>query len=106
MELIDSRRFFQLYDKWFGEHGVVPASMYQTSRPAARTAAMSRTTNVIEGLHQEFRRRVTTQGSPPTEDAALVLLFGLLASGQVRLRRVDGWRHIPAVLSQRRRSVA
>lgn len=61
-----------------------------------------RTTNVIERLHEEFRRRVKTQGSLPTEDAALVLLFGLVASGQIRLRRVDGWRHIPAVLSQRR----
>jgi transposase-like protein len=35
-----------------------------------------RTTNVIERLHEEFRRRVKTQGSLPTEDAALVLLFG------------------------------
>ena len=43
-----------------------------------------------------------TQGSLPTEDAALVLLFGLVASGQIRLRRVDGWRQIPAVLTQRR----
>ena len=40
-----------------------------------------RTTNVIERLHEEFRRRVKTQGSLPTEDAALVLLFSLAASG-------------------------
>jgi transposase-like protein len=59
-----------------------------------------RTTNVIERLHEEFRRRVKTQGSLPTEDAALVLLFGLVASGQIRLRRLDGWRQIPAVLRQ------
>jgi putative transposase len=65
-----------------------------------------RTTNVIERLREEFRRRAKTQGSLPTEDAALVLLFGLVASGQIRLRRLDGWRDIPAVLSQRRRSVA
>jgi putative transposase len=61
-----------------------------------------RTTNVIERLHEELRRRVKTQGSLPTEDAALVLLFGLVASGQIRFRRVDGWRQIPAVLGQRR----
>jgi putative transposase len=65
-----------------------------------------RTTNVIERLHEEFRRRVKTQGGLPTEDAALVLLFGLVAGGQIRLRRVDGWRHIPAVLAQRRRTAA
>jgi putative transposase len=58
-----------------------------------------RTTNTIERLHGEFRRRVKTQGSLPTEDAALVLLFSLVASGQIKLRRIDGWRKIAAVLS-------
>jgi transposase-like protein len=33
------------------------------------------TTNTIERLHEEFRRRVKTQGSLPTEDAALILLI-------------------------------
>jgi putative transposase len=60
-----------------------------------------RTTNVIERLHEEFRRRVKTQGSLPNEDAALVLLFSLVASGQIKLRRIDGWRKIAAVLSGR-----
>jgi hypothetical protein len=59
-----------------------------------------RTTDVIERLHEEFRRRVKTQGSLPTEDAALVLLFSLVARGQIKLRRIDGWRKIAAVLSQ------
>src|SRR5262245_3860601 len=59
-----------------------------------------RTTNVIERLHEEFRRRVKTQGSLPSEDAALVLLFSLVASGQIRLRRIDGWRKIATVLRQ------
>jgi putative transposase len=65
-----------------------------------------KTTNVIERLHEEFRRRVKTPGSLPTEDAALVLLFGLVVSGQIRLRRIDGWRHIPTVLRQGRRPAA
>jgi transposase-like protein len=65
-----------------------------------------RTTNVIERLHEEFRRRVKTQGSLPTEDAALVLLFGLVASGQIRLRHVDGWRQTPAILRERGRAAA
>jgi transposase-like protein len=59
-----------------------------------------RTTNTIERLHEEFRRRVKTQGSMPSEDAAVVLLFSLVASGQIRLRKIDGWRKIAAVLSQ------
>jgi hypothetical protein len=80
--------------------------------PVRRTALLKsqwetlRTRNVIERLHEEFRRRVKTQGSLPTEDAALVLLFGLMASGQIRWRRLDGWRQIPAVLRERCRPAA
>ena len=59
-----------------------------------------RSTNVIERLHGEFRRRVKTQGSLPTEDAAVVLLFSLVASGQIKLRRIDGWQKIAAMLSE------
>ena len=59
-----------------------------------------RTTNTIERLHEEFRRRVKTQGSLPSEDAAIVLLFSLVASGQIRLRKIDGWRKIATVLHQ------
>ena len=59
-----------------------------------------RTTNTIERLHEEFRRRVKTQGALPSDDAALVLLFRLVASGQIKLRRIDGWRKIATVLSQ------
>jgi transposase-like protein len=65
-----------------------------------------RTTNVIERLNEEFRRRVKTQGALPTEAAALVLLFALVASGQITLRRLDGWRQLAAVLRQRMRPAA
>ena len=44
--------------------------------------------------------RFVTEGSRPSEDAALTLLLGLVVSGQIKLRRIDGWRKIPAVLSQ------
>jgi putative transposase len=60
-----------------------------------------RTTNVIERLNEEFRRRVKTQGSLPGEEAALVLLFSLVASGQIKLRKLDGFRRIAEVLSLR-----
>ena len=59
-----------------------------------------RTTNTIARLHEELRRRVKTQGSLPTEDAALVLLFSLVASGPIKLRKIDGWQKIGAVLNQ------
>lgn len=51
-----------------------------------------RTTNVIERLNGEFRRRVKTQGSFPTPESALLMLFGLVASGQIKMRKIDGWQ--------------
>jgi len=65
-----------------------------------------RTTNALERLNGEFRRRIKTQGAQPTEDAAVVLLFSLVASGQIILRRIDGWRRIASVLTQRTRVAA
>ena len=65
-----------------------------------------RTTNVIERLNEEFRRRVKTQGALPTEDAAVVLLFSLVASGQIRLRKLDGWPAMVEVVRDRRRPAA
>jgi transposase-like protein len=58
-----------------------------------------RTTNVIERLNGEFRRRVKTQGSFPTEECALVLLYSLVASGQINLRRLDGYEKIVDVIA-------
>ena len=51
-----------------------------------------RTTNAIERFHEEFWRRVKTQGSLPNAQAAESLLFGLVCSGQIRMRRIDGWQ--------------
>ena len=51
-----------------------------------------RTTNALERINEEFRRRTKTQASLPGEDAVLLLLYGLLRSGQIVLRRIDG-RH-------------
>lgn len=53
-----------------------------------------RTTNVIERLNGEFRRRVKTQGSLPNAQAAELLLFGLLVSGQIRMQRIGGWQEL------------
>jgi transposase-like protein len=56
-----------------------------------------RTTNAIERLNGEFRRRVKTQGSLPTAQAAELLLFGVIISGQIRMRRIDGWQDLKQV---------
>jgi transposase-like protein len=65
-----------------------------------------RTTNVIERLHEEFRRRVKTQGALPTEDAAVLLLFGLVATGQIILRKIDGYTKLAQVIRERMRPAA
>jgi transposase-like protein len=59
-----------------------------------------RTTNAIERLNEEFRRRVKTQGSFPTEDAAIVLLYGLVATGQIKLRKIDAPHLVRVVLAR------
>ena len=50
-----------------------------------------RTTNAIERLHEEFKRRIKTQTVLPSAETAAMLFWGLLASGQITMRKVDGW---------------
>lgn len=57
-----------------------------------------RTTNSIENLNREFRRRTKTQASFSTEEAAVTLLYGLVAFGQILLRKIDGHGHVSALL--------
>src|SRR5215469_2142457 len=53
-----------------------------------------RTTNVIERMQLEFRRRVKTQAALPNEGAVLRVFFGLWVSGQMKLRRIRGYGDI------------
>ena len=50
-----------------------------------------RTSNAIERLHEEFKRRIKTQCLLPCAETACMLFWALLASGQITLRKVDGW---------------
>ena len=52
-----------------------------------------RTSNAIERLHEEFKRRIKTQTVLPCADAAM-LFWALLASGQITMRKVDGWQSL------------
>jgi transposase-like protein len=51
----------------------------------------ARTTNAIERLHEEFKRRIKTQTVLPSAETAAMLFWGLLASSQIIMRKVDGW---------------
>jgi transposase-like protein len=50
-----------------------------------------RTTNAVERLHEEFKRRIKTQCMLPCAETACMLFWALLASGQITMRKVDGW---------------
>jgi len=52
----------------------------------------ARTTNAIERLHEEFKRRIKTQTVLPSADTAAMLFWALLAGGQITMRKVDGWQ--------------
>ena len=70
--------------------------------PSSQWKAL-RTTNALERINEEFRRRTKTQGALPSEDAVVLLAFGLLRSGAIRLRRLEGWQDIPQRQAQRPR---
>jgi putative transposase len=65
-----------------------------------------RTTNMIENLNREFRRRTKTQASFSTETAALTVLYGLVAFGQIHLRKIDGHTTLPSFLEKEWKKVA
>ncbi len=65
-----------------------------TQFPPSQWKAL-RTTNAIERINEEFRRRTKTQASLPNEAAVVLLMYGLLCTGQIRLRRMVGWKDLP-----------
>jgi putative transposase len=54
----------------------------------------ARTTNAIERLHEEFKRRIKTQTVLPSAETAAMLFWALLASGQITMRKVNGWQSL------------
>ncbi len=73
------------------EAGLNLLTFYQFPKPMWKTL---RTTNALENLNREFRRRTKTQGSFSTEAAGVTLLWSLVAFGQIRMRRIDGHRFL------------
>jgi putative transposase len=61
----------------------------------------ARTSNAIERLHEEFKRRIKTQTVLPSAGTAAMLFWALLASGQINMRKVDGWQTLTTKLIDR-----
>jgi transposase-like protein len=53
-----------------------------------------RTSNAIERLHEEFKRRIKTQTVLPCAETAAMLFWALMASGQIVMRKVNGWQSL------------
>jgi transposase-like protein len=58
-----------------------------------------RTTNTLENLNREFRRRTKTQASFSSEASAVTLLYALVAFGQIQLHKINGHRHVSELLA-------
>jgi len=65
--------------------------LFNFTRLPASQWRSARTTNAIERLHEEFKRRIKTQTALPSAETAAMLFWALLASGQITMRKVDGW---------------
>ena len=85
--------------KWRLKHGAVADSLEEAgdrlftfSRLPPSQWRSVRTTNAIERLHEEFKRRIKTQTVLPSAATAAMLFWALLASGQINMRKVDGWQ--------------
>jgi transposase-like protein len=85
--------------KWRLKHRAVADSLEEagdrlfsfTRLPPSQWRSV-RTTNAIERLHEEFKRRIKTQTVLPSAETAAMLFWALLASGQINMRKVDGWQ--------------
>jgi putative transposase len=85
--------------KWRLRHAAVANSLEEagdrlftfTTLPPSQWKS-ARTTNAIERLHEEFKRRIKTQTVLPSADTAAMLFWALLASRQIVMRKVDGWQ--------------
>src|SRR3982075_4172989 len=85
--------------KWRLKHRAVADSLEEagerlftfTRLPPSQWRSV-RTTNAIERLHEEVKRRIKTKTVLPSADTAAMLFWALLASGQINMRKVDGWQ--------------
>ena len=71
--------------------GLQPCSQWKSAR----------TTNAIERLHEEFKRRIKTQTVLPSAETAAMLFWALLAAGQITMRKIDGWQTLNQKLADR-----
>jgi transposase-like protein len=92
--------------KWRLRHAAVADSLEEASEALFAFTKLpplqwksARTTNAIERLHEEFKRWIKTQTVLPSDATAAMLFWALLASGQITMRKVDGWKTLTQTLA-------
>ena len=85
--------------KWRLKHRAVANSLEEAGDSLFAFARLppsqwksARTTNAIERLHEEFKRRIKTQTVLPSAETAAMLFWALLTPGQINTRKIDGWQ--------------
>ena len=63
----------------------------QKPQPDIGAGTLIPVTNMLERLNEEIKRRIKTQTLLPCAETAAMLFWALLASGQITMRKVDGW---------------
>src|SRR5271170_6296292 len=71
-------------------HGKPVAPVLAKNQPVWR----SRPSKTSVTGRTQFKRRIKTQTVLPSADTAAMLFRALLASGQINMRKVDGWKTI------------
>ena len=104
-EVLERRKAF--LRKWRLRHRAVADSLEEAGEALFAFVRLppsqwksARTTNAIERLHEEFKRRIKTQTVLPCAETAAMLFWALLASGQITMRKVDGWPTLAKPLVQ------
>jgi transposase-like protein len=103
------RAYTRMHRRWMQRCPAVAESLAEAGHdlltfyafPSEQWKAL-RSTNLIERIHGELRRRIKTQATWSTEHGMLNLLHGLFAAGIIRLRRIDGFTTLqPAITAGR-----
>ncbi len=85
--------------EWLDNHLVCTGGTHRAQLIHQDLADMA-CNRITAGITAAFASERPIKATLDSWDAALVSLFSLVASGQIKLRRIDGWQTIATVLSK------
>ena len=100
LSVLDAEQFQRCFVDWVA---ALTGALFAFAALPPSQWKSARTTNAIERLHEEFKRRIKTQTVLPSADTAAMLFWALLASGQIVMRKIDGWNTLSTVSSDQQK---